>query len=117
MGVETRLDRLERLRAEATPGPWYQDHSQRGNWGIWDANNRCILLALARCAPVQEVAEYLLAAANALPALLELARAAKKWAIVAPRREELAMMGQQHLMDSIELELLSAAKRLEAADE
>ena len=66
------LEKLERLHAEATPGPW----TQRGNF-IFCAQNKRLAYVEAERALDLQTAAYIVAACNSLPALIAELKAAR----------------------------------------
>lgn len=86
----TVLDRLNALRTEATPGPWHWlSGNETDQWAAPDQVIRYRVLESAGRAVLQHAqtwqirdaeADLIVAAVNALPALLRIARAARPMA-------------------------------------
>ena len=79
----TTTDRLRALLAEATPGPWdvddiHPDHCAQSPWGHKTVTFGPGSVALALMSPEdQPTAALIVAAVNALPALLDVVEAAR----------------------------------------
>ena len=86
------LDKLERLHAEATPGPW----TQRGNF-IFCAQNKRLAYVEAERALDLQTAAYIVAACNSLPDLIAENRALQERVRELERERELC---QELLHDS-----------------
>lgn len=71
------LDELERLHQAATPGPWYSNRADPAPYEICSGNPRTPDLLIAAAPEYGVNADLIVAAVNALPALLAAARAAR----------------------------------------
>lgn len=71
------LDELERLHQAATPGPWYSNRADPAPYEICSGNPRTPDLLIAAAPEYGVNADLIVAAVNALPALLAAARAAQ----------------------------------------
>lgn len=71
------LDELERMEKAATPGPWYSNRTEPAPYEICSGNPRTPDLLAAVVPEYGMNADLIVAARNALPALLAVARAAQ----------------------------------------
>lgn len=71
------LDELERLEQAATPAPWYSNRTEPAPYEICSGNPRTPDLLIAAAPEYGVNADLIVAAVNALPALLRVARAAQ----------------------------------------
>jgi len=111
---ETTTGRLRRLSAKAPGLPWVEEDAQIGYWQAERKGHVAAWVGLVDCyAPDPAVADFVVAAVNALPLLLDVAEAVMKW-----NRESTTLVGANLLgLTSSEEGLAKMARRLQEAGE
>ncbi len=120
------LDTLEALERQATPGPWEEHESPEEGFWIESANGGLVSTDTGlHIWPREADTNLMIAARNALPALLRMARAAREWeeaqrvytGLFESSAYEGGMGGAERRLDQAEDDLRAALAALDAAGE